>query len=368
MGPVAKTHTAPRGPAEPRARGTAENPRNRFERLEYVPESGGGTDEDARGPRTLLLRDPSRRALSFNDSPDLPFSASLNPYRGCEHGCSYCYARPSHEYLGFSAGLDFETRILAKPELPGLLRRELASPRWTPQLVALGGVTDAYQPAERRLGLTRRCLEVFCEFRNPVAVVTKSALVVRDTDLLGELAACDAAFVHVSITTLDAELARRMEPRAPTPARRLAAVESLARAGVPVGVLIAPVVPGLTDHEIPALVEASACAGALCVRHVMLRLPHGVADLFAAWLERHVPERKAKVLNRVRAMRGGRLNDPRFHARHRGSGAFAEQTHALFELARRRAGLPKSPRELSTAAFRRPADPQLSLFAGDDVR
>lgn len=273
-----------------------------------------------------------------------------------------CYARPFHEYLDLSPGLDFETKIFVKEGAPELLRRELAAKRWTPQVVAIGGVTDPYQPIERRLRITRRCLEVFAEFRNPTCVVTKSSLVARDADLLAELSRFEAASVFVSITTLDPELQRRMEPRAATPAKRLECVAALAAAGVPVGVLVAPVIPGLTDHEVPSIVSAAARAGARGVRHVMLRLPYGLGPLFEDWLARHAPERRQKVLSRVRAMRGGRLNDPRFFSRQTGSGLFAEQTHALFALACRKAGLPEEGPALSTAAFRRPPDPQLDLF------
>ncbi len=350
------------------ARGAAENPSNRFERIRYDADPEW-PDPDARdgappSARTVFLRDPSHTALAFNQSPDVGFDASLNPYRGCELGCAYCFARPTHEYLGFSAGLDFESRILVKEKAPELLRRALAAPRWRPQVVSLGAVTDAYQPVEARLGLTRRCLEVFREFRNPVVIVTKSGLVARDADLLCELARFDAAAVYVSITTLDERLRRALEPRAASPTRRLATVEALAKAGVPVGVMVAPVIPALNDHEIPAIVHASARAGARCVRHLVLRLPHGVADLFDAWLARHVPERRQKVLNRIRALRGGQLNDSRFHERHRGSGPFAEQIHALFEVACRRAGVGAGAIALSAKAFRRPAPPQLSLFVG----
>jgi DNA repair photolyase len=293
------------------------------------------------------------------------FDASVNPYRGCEHGCVYCYARPTHEYLGFSAGLDFETRILVKEDAPELLRRALASPRFEPRVIALSGVTDPYQPVERRLGLTRRCLEVLAEFRNPTAIVTKSRLVARDTDLLGELARHDAVSVHVSLTCLDPELQRRMEPRASSPRLRLEAIESLARAGIPVGAMLGPVIPGLTDHEIPAILAAAAGAGATFASWILLRLPHGVAPLFEAWLERHHPERKAKVLHRIQEVRGGRLNDPRFGSRMRGEGLHAEQIEALFALAARRAGLARRGPALSTRAFRRPAGAQLALFGSD---
>ncbi len=273
-----------------------------------------------------------------------------------------CYARPTHEYLGFSAGLDFESRILVKEEAPELLRRELASPRWEPQVIALSGVTDPYQPVERKLGLTRRCLEVLAECRNPVAVTTKSALVMRDTDLLAGLARYDAAAVAVSVTTLDGELARRLEPRAAHPRERLRAIRHLAASGVPVGVSVAPVIPGLTDHEIPAILQAAAAAGARFAAWVLLRLPGAVAGIFEEWLEAHVPERKDKILSRLRALRGGRLYDPRFGVRGRGEGIFAEQIRALFETGLRRAGIPQERPRLSTAAFRRPGEAQLGLF------
>ncbi len=273
-----------------------------------------------------------------------------------------CYARPTHEYLGFSAGLDFETRILVKSDAPELLRKKLSSKGWKPQVVALSGVTDAYQPAEQKLRITRRCLEVFAEFRNPVGIVTKSALVARDVDLLSEMAAWNGAVVQVSLTTLDDGLRRALEPRTASPRRRLEAIRTLADAGVPVGAMIAPIIPGLNDAEVPALVEAAAGAGARSASPIVLRLPHGLAPLFEDWLERHFPERREKVMNRVRSIRGGRVNDPRFHSRMRGSGLFADQIHGLFELARRRAGLGDRLVELSTEHFRRPPAPQLELF------
>jgi DNA repair photolyase len=278
-----------------------------------------------------------------------------------------CYARPTHEYLGFSAGLDFETRILVKRDAPELLRRELGSARWRPAPLAMSGVTDPYQPVERRLRLTRGCLEVLAEFRNPVSIITKNHLVTRDADLLSGLAAHGAAVVGISITTLDPALQRVMEPRTSTPARRLAAIQALARTGVPVAVMAAPMIPGLNDHELPAILEAAARAGARYAGFVPLRLPLGVAGLFEQWLQAHFPERAAKVLGRVRAMRGGRLNDARFGSRMRGHGAYAEQIRALFHAACRRAGLRAEWPALSVAAFRRPGGaPQLSLF-GDAV-
>src|SRR5262249_29963864 len=241
-------------------------------------------DPEGPAPATQFFRDSSRTIIARNDSPDVGFDASINPYRGCEHGCTYCYARPTHEYLGFSAGLDFETKIMVKEDAPELLRRELAAPRYQPKPLALSGVTDPYQPIERRLQLTRRCLEVLVEFRNPVVIVTKNHLVTRDADLLGELATRRAVAVFVSVTTLDADLARILEPRASSPPGRLDAVKELAELGIPVGVLVAPVIPGLTDHELPSILKAVASAGAISAGYVMLRLPHAVAVLFEQWL------------------------------------------------------------------------------------
>ncbi len=362
-----------------KGRGAAENPANRFERLSYVEEGveegveekveEPGDDADAGVPPapltpTVYLRDPTRTALATNNSPDIQFDTSLNPYRGCEHGCAYCYARPTHEFLGFSSGLDFETRILVKEDAPELLRRELSSKRWKPQVVGMSGVTDPYQPIERRLGITRRCLRVFADFRNPVQIITKNALVVRDIDLLSELAGHDAVSVAVSITTLDPGLHRSMEPRASHPEQRLRAIAALAEAGVPVGVMAAPIIPGLTDHELPEILARARAAGAGFAGHIVLRLPGNVKELFSAWLDRHHPDRKQKVLNRLRALRGGKLDDPRFGTRMKGSGVYADQIHGLFDLAYRRAGFcpAASAPSLSTAAFRTPGDAQLQLF------
>jgi DNA repair photolyase len=354
-----------------KGRGAGFDPPNRFDAIRYEAEAAedvGLEPEERPALETRFLRDPSRSIVATNDSPDLGFDASVNPYRGCEHGCVYCYARPTHEYLGLSAGLDFETRILVKEGAPALLRRTLASPRWTPRVVALSGVTDPYQPIERRLGVTRACIEVLLAFRNPVVIVTKSRLVARDADLLAELARFDCAAVAVSVTTLDPILARRMEPRAPGPALRLDAIGRLARAGVPVGVMVAPVVPGLTDHEIPAILAAAGAAGARFAGYVVLRLPHAVKDLVGDWLERHYPDRRDKVLNRVRALRGGRLYDPGYFTRQRGEGPFAEQIGKLFEMGRRRAGIPEARARLSSDHFRRPDDAQLGLFPGAEAR
>jgi DNA repair photolyase len=341
-------------------RGASANPANRFELISYERDPDY-VDPDDPAPTTQFYRDHSRSLITYNDSPDIPFSAAMNAYRGCEHGCVYCYARPYHEYLGLSAGLDFETKIFVKEDAPEILRRELSSPRWQPQTVAVSGVTDCYQPIERRLQLTRRCLEVFAEFRNPVGVVTKNHLVTRDVEVLAELARHKAAVVHLSVTTLDAELGRAMEPRASHPDGRLAAIRELAAAGVPAGVMVAPIIPGLTDHEIPGILQAAADAGASSAGYVMLRLPHGLGPMFERWLELHYPDRKEKVLGRIRELRGGQLNDPRFGSRMRGEGIFAQTVHDLFTLGCKKAGLDKRP-ELSADAFRPPGGKQMMMF------
>ncbi|HYF00389.1 MAG TPA: PA0069 family radical SAM protein [Planctomycetota bacterium] len=348
-------------PRPPRGRGAAENPRNRFyaRSIEPDPEE---LEAETPSPRTQVIPDKARSIIATNDSPDVGFDASINAYRGCEHGCAYCYARPFHEYLGFSAGLDFETKILVKEDAPELLRRELSSPKWKPRVLAMSGVTDCYQPLERRFELTRRCLRVLADFRNPVVIITKNHLVTRDIDLLRELAAHRAVVVCVSVTTLDRELARRLEPRTSMPARRLAAIAALAEAGIPVGVNVMPVIPGLTDHEIPAILNAAAEAGARFAGHTLLRLPHGVKDIFETWLRDHVPDRAEKVLHRVRETRGGKLYDSRYGSRMSGEGLYAEQIDGLFRLSRKKAGLSEDGPELSAAAFRVPPGPQLELF------
>jgi DNA repair photolyase len=342
-------------------RGTRENPENRFERIHVEMDEDFEVDGEAdRRAPTLFYRDASRTALAENDSPDISFRFSLNPYRGCEHGCIYCYARPTHEYLSFSAGLDFEQRIMVKEDAPALLRQALSAPRWEPQIVSLSGNTDCYQPVERRLGITRRCLEVFAEFRNPVGIITKSALVTRDVDVLADLARDNTAAVFLSVTSLDPEVARRMEPRAARPDKRIAAIETLAAAGIPVGVMVAPVVPGLNDSEIPAILERAAAAGARSASWVLLRLPQPVDRLFDDWLERNFPDRKERIMGRIRQCRDGRLYDSRFSHRQRGTGVYAEQIRSLFDVAARRAGLLEPLPPLNTSAFRRPG--QMRLF------
>lgn len=344
-----------------RGRGAAANPPNRFERLRIERDPDAALDEQP-APRTEFYRDSSRSVINHNDSPDIPFECSLNPYRGCEHGCIYCFARCTHEFLGFSAGLDFETKILVKEDAPELLAKELSSRRWTPKPISLGTATDPYQPIERKLQLTRRCLQVLAEFRNPVTLITKNHLVTRDIDLLSEMARRHLVAVLVSVTSLDAELVRILEPRTSSPQRRLAAIQALSAAGIPVGVMVSPIIPGLTDHEIPAIVSAAAQAGATSAGLQIVRLPGAVAGLFEQWLEQHRPERKQKVLHRLQAMRGGKLNETPFGKRMRTTGEMAEQIHAIFDLACRKAKLGSEGPELSTAEFRRSDGGQMSLF------
>lgn len=345
-----------------RGRGASWNPANRFDGRDYALAPDEGAALEGPRPGTEYLPDRSRSVLVRNDSPDVGFDWGLNPYRGCEHGCIYCYARPSHEYLGYSAGLEFETRILVKEEAAALLRDAFGSRRWQPAPVALSGNTDCYQPIERRLGITRQCLEVFAAYRNPVGIVTKNRLVLRDIDLLGELASLGAASVAITVTTLDLGLNRILEPRTSTPSQRLETIHALAAAGIPVHVLAAPVIPGLTDHEIPGILRAAAEAGACSAGYIMLRLPLAVAPLFEQWLAEHFPERREKVLNRIRAVRGGRLNESAFGARMRGAGPFAEQVARLFQVAAAKAGLDRRPPPLETRHFRRPGAEQLELF------
>jgi len=358
-------NTSPKPPRT--GRGAGSNPKNRFERLEYVPDPQD-PEEETPQPRTQFLQDGTQSIITRNDSPDVPFTYSFNPYRGCEHGCAYCFARPTHEYLGFSAGLDFETKIVVKTRAPELLRTELSSPKWKPDTLALSGVTDCYQPIERKLELTRRCVAVLAEFRNPVSVITKNHLVTRDIDLYRELAAHHAVRINISITTLDAKLAKKLEPRASPPLRRLKAIEQLSEAGIPVCLLMAPCIPGLTDHEMLNLFTAAANAGARDAGITPLRLPGAVAGIFSQWLETHYPDKKEKILNRVREMRGGKLNDPRFGSRMKGAGFYAQQMSAMCQVARRAAGFGGKASfredagfELSTASFRAPRE-QLQLF------
>lgn len=345
------------------------NPTGRFEPLQSSFDAEDiddtwvdpDTDPPPPGARTVLLKDTSRTVIVENDSDDVGFERSVNPYRGCEHGCAYCYARPYHEYLGFSAGLDFETRILVKEDAPNLLRAALRKPGYEPKSIAFSGVTDAWQPIERRLRITRQCLEVLHDARHPVGAITKNHLILRDLDLFADLAIRDAARVAISVTTLDPKLSRALEPRASTPSMRLHAIRKLTEAGVPTLVMVAPIIPGLNDHEVPRILEAAAEAGAMGAGYTVVRLPHGVKDIFLDWLERHVPLRKAKVIARIHDLRGGRLNDPRRGTRMSGEGAFAKHLASLVHATKRRLGLDTRWPPLSTAAFRRP-DMEMPLF------
>lgn len=348
-------------------RGAAINPPNRFEPIDLEPDAETLESDaqeaalpraEARSPKTQFFHDNSKSIIAYNDSPDIGFDASINPYRGCEHGCAYCYARPFHEYLGLSAGLDFETKIFCKLHAADLLRKELAHKSWKPQTLAMCGVTDAYQPVERRLRLSRKCLEVLRDFRNPVGIVTKNHLVTRDIDLLSDLARHNAAAVYISVTSLRNDIAMKLEPRASAPAARIDAIRQLATAGVPVGVMIAPIIGGLTDSEIPAILAATADAGAKWAHLLQLRLPGAVQPIFLSWLERHYPDRKDKIINRVLSMRGGKLNDPKFHSRFKGDSVFAEQMADMFRKLREKHGMVSKAPKLSTEHFRNPDAPR----------
>ncbi|MCW1887856.1 PA0069 family radical SAM protein [Luteolibacter flavescens] len=345
-----------------RGRGAQENPANRFEALSFETDDDAWIDDDPRPLRTTFLRDDSQSILNRNTADDLSFDFSVNPYRGCEHGCSYCYARTYHEYLGFSAGLEFESKIVVKADAPALLERELARRKTSPGKIAMSGVTDCYQPVERKLQITRRCLEVLARFRQPVALITKNALVARDIDHLAELARHRAVCVYLSITTLDPALARILEPRASTPRARLAAMRALADAGIPVGPSAAPMIPGLNDHELPAILAAAKDAGATFAAYSMVRLPGAVAGIFESWLARHFPDRKEKILNRIRAAQGGGLNSTVPGTRMRGSGQAAGQLRALHHATCRRLGLATRPPDLSDQSFRKVLPGQGELF------
>ncbi len=350
-----------------KGRGTAQNPAVRFERESREAfDDGWDHVDDIAPPRTSLLRDSSRSVIARNDSPDIGFDRSINTYRGCEHGCIYCFARPSHAYLGLSPGLDFETKIVFKPEAAALLEKELSKPGYVAQPIVLGSNTDPYQPVERTLKLTRAVLEVLEKFNHPVIIVTKSAGVVRDADILTRMAGKNLAKVFVSVTTLDAGLARAMEPRAASPARRLAAIAELAGAKIPVGVFASPMIPGLNDAELEQILEAAAKAGAKTAGSILLRLPHELTDLFTNWLNEHMPERAKHVLSLIRQVRGGSLNEAKFHARFAGTGPYAELLTRRFMRAARQFGLSTEKLALETGLFAVPNGrgnvAQLSLF------
>ncbi|RMF12273.1 MAG: PA0069 family radical SAM protein [Alphaproteobacteria bacterium] len=352
-------------PDQRRGRGAASAVSGRFEPYSReIFDDGWGTLECKTAPlRTTVTPDSSRSVIARNSSPDVPFEQSINPYRGCEHGCIYCFARPTHAWLGLSPGLDFETRLTAKMQAPDLLRKELSRPSYRASPIALGTNTDPYQPVERRLGIMRGILEVLRDARHPATIVTKSHLVTRDLDILEDMARDNLVRVFVSVTTLDRALARRMEPRASTPERRLKAIEALAIRGVPAGVMVAPVIPALTDHELEAILDEAQRSGAESAGYILLRLPHEVKELFREWLAEHVPDRAERIMNRVRAMRRGRENDATFGRRMRGEGLEADLLALRFRQAVKRLGLNRSHRPLATELFRPPrAGQQLCLF------
>ena len=348
-----------------KGRGATLQIEGRFESVvrEIVDDGWGTADEELPPFRTTVTTEHAKSIISHNDSPDLPFSQSINAYRGCEHGCIYCYARPSHAYVNLSPGLDFESKLFAKPDAAKLLRAELAKPSYQCSPIALGSNTDPYQPIEREWKITRQILEVLAEYKHPVSIVTKSALVERDLDLLTQLSRDHLVRVFVSVTTLDAELARKMEPRAASPRRRLQVVKVLNDAGVPCGVMVAPVIPFLTDAELEHVLQAAHEHGARSADYVLLRLPYEVKDLFKDWLAVHYPLKAEHVMSRLREMRGGRENDPEFGSRFRGQGLFADLLKQRFRKACERLGMNLENRSLNTGIFKPPSrNGQMDLF------
>lgn len=362
-----KKETSPENHFLVKGRGAQQSPSNRFETT-TIETDGDWLDHlyQVEGPiqriPTRFHFDQTRTALTENQSPDIPYNFGINPYRGCEHGCIYCYARPTHEYLGYSAGLDFETEIHVKKDLPSILAKELRSKKWEAQTVAMSGNTDCYQPAERTYQLSRESLKVFLARGNPVDIITKSALILRDLDLLTQLAAKNLVRVTISVTTLDPTLSSAMEPRAATPAHRLNVISKLCEAGIPVGVNIAPLIPGLTDHELSNILVAAKEAGAKWARYLMLRLPHGVADLFLDWVQREYPQKATKVKHAIEDIRDGNLTENRFNKRFRGEGLRADAIEKLFQLKARQLGLPDSAPSLSVDHYHRDDYLQQTLF------
>jgi len=352
-------------PGRRRGRGAAFNPAVRFD--PYVRQSepdGWAPDDDLPPLRTSVSVEVPRRVITRNTSPDIFFDRSVNPYRGCEHGCIYCFARPSHAYLGLSPGLDFETRLIARPSAPDRLARELSAPRYKVAPIAIGTNTDPYQPIERDRRIMQQLLQVLAQFRHPVTIATKGTLIERDVDILSEMADDGLALVGISLTTLDATLARRLEPRVPSPARRLRAIEVLAKAGIPVRVMVSPVIPGLTDPEVERILASARDAGAVAARWIMLRLPLEVSPLFVAWLREHYPDRVSKVMARLREMHGGKEYSAQWHHRMRGEGLHADMIAKRFDLACARLGLVETLPPLRCDLFHVPPRPgdQLSLF------
>jgi DNA repair photolyase len=347
-----------------KGRGALGNPPNRYASFgREAVDDGWPQEDEAPRLRTSVREETAGRIITENDSPDVPFDRSINAYRGCEHGCIYCYARPSHAYLGLSPGLDFETKLIAKPNAAAALRAELAKPGYRASPISLGANTDPYQPIERDYQITRSVIEVLAEHRHPFTIVTKSALVERDIDLLAPLARQRLVHVFISLAMLDGEVARRLEPRAAAPQRRLRTIQSLSAAGIPVGVLVAPVIPLITEPELEKVIAAAAQAGATSAACIVLRLPLELADLFKDWLREHYPQRAAHVMSHIHDMRGGRDNDPRFGSRMRGQGHYAELIHKRFALAMRRAGLEHRQVDLDSSQFTPPSrGEQLALF------
>jgi len=345
-------------------RGALSNASGRFEKETRVLVDDGWNEDEEPALKTEILRDTSRTIITRNNSPDISFSQSINPYKGCEHGCIYCFARPTHAYLGLSPGADFESKIFAKPNAAELLRRELSSPKYIPKVIAIGTNTDPYQPIERRLKIMRSILEVLYEFRHPVGIVTKSTLILRDLDILAPMAELGLAKVALSVTTLDRKLAREMEPRASTPPRRLQAIRELTEAGVPAGLMFAPVIPALNDEELESVLGEAAQVGAKSAGYVLLRLPLEIKDLFREWLEANEPGRAKHVMSLIRSMRGGKDYDSQWHTRMKGTGPYAEMIAKRFHLAVKKLGLNKGSRSLDLSQFRRPAQAgeQLALL------
>jgi DNA repair photolyase len=356
--PVQKSHRTP-------GRAAGSNPDIRFDRFQSeAVDDGWNRDEELPVLRTEVRDEVARTIISRNTSPDLSFDRSINPYRGCEHGCIYCYARPSHAFLGMSPGLDFETKLIARPNAAEQLRAELSNPRYIPATIAIGTNTDPYQPIEKDRKIMREVLEVLSAFNHPVAIVTKGTLIERDTDILAGMAAKGLVRIGISVTTLDPKTSRAMEPRVPSPAARLRTIRRLTDAGIPVRVMVSPVVPALTDHELEAILTAAHDAGAVAASSIILRLPREVAVLFRDWLAEHYPDRAARVMGRVRELHGGKDYDPNFGTRMVGQGEWAAMMQQRFKLATRKLGLDRSLPQLRTDLFAKPPQPgdQLSLL------
>jgi DNA repair photolyase len=343
-------------------RGTTLEIKNRFEPTHYAAFDDGWESMGMELPvvPTQFIVDHSKSILYKNDSPDVGMGYSINVYRGCEHGCAYCRARPYHEYLGFNAGIDFESKIVVKHDAPELLRKTFDSPKWLPEVVMMSGNTDCYQPAERTYKLTRQVLEVFLEYRNPVSILTKNALILRDLDLLKELASMNLVSTLLSITTLDRELRRKLEPRTSTAEMKLRAIAELSKANIPVGVMVGPIIPGLNDNEVPTILKAAGEAGATRVAHTILRLPHAVAPIFINWLKTNYPEKADRVLTRIRMIRGGKLNDPNFGTRMSGLGGYADYMHTLVQAISNKYNMNQPREPLARHLFRRAG--KLNLF------